>query len=266
MKTETAGKGIRERLRSVMGRKIQEEKNWPVKVKYGETLEGFELDRGWLVKIMLEIDRAVWGRWETWMRVAGGERDVGIDPIPYDRNPLADKMHKNCMESIMQHRGYDLRVVEYYVDWLLYAFGDQTVKVLPKEPKEGASYRLYRTFCLEAAMLWPYDYLGELLAEMESGKVNGFFPTPHGICEMMVQMSLVGDNRWKTFNDPCCGTGRLLLHAGNHTFLLSGQDVSGLVLKVTRVNGWLYVPWLVKPLPKPKMVARERTRQLVEVK
>ncbi|MBD1995249.1 SAM-dependent DNA methyltransferase [Leptolyngbya sp. FACHB-541] len=49
--------------------------------------------------------------------------------------------------------------------------------------------------------------------------------------------------------DPCLGTGRLLLTASNYSLRLYGQDINDTVIKAALVNGYLYAPWLVKPLP-----------------
>jgi hypothetical protein len=46
------------------------------------------------------------------------------------------------------------------------------------------------------------------------------------------------------------GTGRLLLHASNHSLNLWGQDVDPLVVALCKVNGALYAPWLAFPLPE----------------
>jgi hypothetical protein len=115
----------------------------------------------------------------------------------------------------------------------------------------GASNRLYQLFALDAMLLWPHDYFGALLAESTYGKAQGFYPTPHNICEFMTQMLCheKKDNRMETVCDPCVGTGRMLLHASNHSLMLYGMDIDPTLCKATLVNGYLYAPWLVRPLP-----------------
>ena len=55
----------------------------------------------------------------------------------------------------------------------------------------------------------------------------GFYPTPHQICEFMTRMTFGEgvDHRKETVLDPCVGTGRFLLHAGNHSLRLYGMDI-----------------------------------------
>jgi tRNA G10 N-methylase Trm11 len=59
-----------------------------------------------------------------------------------------------------------------------------------------------------------------------------------------------GDYRSKTVHDPACGTGRLLLHAGNRSLRLFGCDVNNVVLQAMKINGALYCPWLIRPFPE----------------
>ena len=101
----------------------------------------------------------------------------------------------------------------------------------------------------------PYDYFGDLLAQNAYGKRQGFYPTPHTVAEFMTRMTMAGsdgderDTRTLTVCDPCVGTGRLLLHASNHSLRLYGMDIDPLMCQATLVNGYLYAPWLVRPLP-----------------
>lgn len=66
---------------------------------------------------------------------------------------------------------------------------------------------------------------------------------------MMVRMSFGNDpkheHKVKSVCDPCCGTGNMLLYASNYSLNLYGMDLSPLLTKIARVNGFIYVPWLV---------------------
>ena len=42
----------------------------------------------------------------------------------------------------------------------------------------------------------------------------------------------------------------MLLHASNFSLRLYGQDIDPLVVAVCKVNGALYAPWIVWPLPE----------------
>lgn len=56
------------------------------------------------------------------------------------------------------------------------------------------------------------------------------------------------DCRRESVCDPCVGTGRMLLHASNHSLRLYGLDIDATLCKATLVNGYLYAPWMVRPL------------------
>ena len=118
--------------------------------------------------------------------------------------------------------------------------------------------RLYQRLNVPALQLFPYDYFGDLLAENAYGKRQGFFPTPHTVVEAMTQMTFVSDLsegkeeqetdiRLKSVCDPCVGTGRMLLHASNRSLRLYGMDIDETLCKATRVNGYLFAPWLALP-------------------
>jgi type I restriction-modification system DNA methylase subunit len=83
---------------------------------------------------------------------------------------------------------------------------------------------------------------------------NGFFPTPHEVVECMSQMAFSGADqhlaKFQTVNDCCVGTGRMLLHASNHSLRLSGADIDGLVLEICKINLALYAPWGAFPFPE----------------
>jgi hypothetical protein len=142
----------------------------------------------------------------------------------------------------------------FFMEWLLHGFGHQGHRTEPKEPFgcEGACERLERTFDLALLQQHPYDYWGDLLAENLYGKRQGFFPTPHPVAELIAQMTIGmgdGDTRALTVMDPCVGTGRLLLHASNFSLRLYGQDIDPTLCLATLVNGYIFAPWLVRPLP-----------------
>jgi hypothetical protein len=84
---------------------------------------------------------------------------------------------------------------------------------------------------------------------------TGFYPTPHSVVESMVRMTMHDagrdgrDPRRLSDCDPCVGSGRMLLHGSNHSLRLYGQDVDLLAVAMCKINGALYAPWLVFPLP-----------------
>lgn len=141
---------------------------------------------------------------------------------------------------------------DYFMDWLLFGFGHKGQPELPEEKNEyrGAGERLYQVFNLETLLAWPHDYFGDILAENHHGRHLGFFPIPLEICQLMAALNFGGeDARTKTVCDPCVGTGRMLLVTSNYSYRHYGADINPTVIKATLVNGFLYAPWLVRPLP-----------------
>jgi hypothetical protein len=57
------------------------------------------------------------------------------------------------------------------------------------------------------------------------------------------------DPRTLSVCDPAVGSGRMLLHASNHSVCLFGQDIDALAIAMCKINGALYAPWLSFPLP-----------------
>ncbi len=235
-----------------------------------------DLKSGWLLPYLFQLDDWAWGRWSYWADLQWSG-DLPAKPIPAidfcshnGDSPWARKMWERCLDGIGRNgsgswAGWSSWVyVDYLFDWLLYGFGHGGQKELPAEPKgcEGASMRLYQLFDLSPLVLWPYDHLAELLAETHHGRGNGFFPTPHCVVEMMVRMTMSeGDHRAETVCDPCVGSGRMLLHASNHSLRLYGQDIDATLCKATLINGYLWAPWLVRPiawLDREAVVVTER--------
>lgn len=228
--------------------------------------ESFEfkkpLERGWLIPYLLQLEGMAAGRWWHWsdMMTAGKMLDVPIPQCEFISNGRGQpgwRVLENSLECINRSSGWQgwgsWNVFEYFLDWLLYGFGCHMVMELPKDTVSNdgrASERLYQVFDLAPLLAFPYDYWGDILAENNFGRGNGFFPTPLDICRMMVAMQMGdSDTRAKTVCDPCVGTGRMLLAASNHSYRLFGNDINLTVIKATLVNGYLYAPWLVKPFP-----------------
>lgn len=86
------------------------------------------------------------------------------------------------------------------------------------------------------------DILGDLFQGGITYGERGQFMTPEPICDMVAQMNLPSeptdlDGR-RTVNDPCCGSGRMLLSAAklqpNWQFV--GQDVDLRCVRMTAIN------------------------------
>ena len=86
------------------------------------------------------------------------------------------------------------------------------------------------------------DILGDLFQGSITYGERGQFMTPESICEMMAAMSLPQEqtdlDARRTVNDPCCGSGRMLLASAkiqpNWHFV--GQDVDLRCTRMTAIN------------------------------
>jgi len=76
---------------------------------------------------------------------------------------------------------------------------------------------------------------------------NAFFPTPAPVVAMMVEMTMHDtkgiDQRGLTVCDPCCGTGRMLIHAGQKSMRLFAQDIDYMMVLATKINFAFWCPW-----------------------
>jgi hypothetical protein len=220
-----------------------------------------DLQHGWLIPYLIKIDELTWGRWDYWARtsVAGKLLDEPIPEVEFldTPDPGTKLMIEGCLNNIQPGTNYQgwsgWERFNYMLDWLLFGFGYVGQKEAPREPAgaQGASNRLYQMFVLDALMLYPADYWGDLLAESKHGQHNGFYPTPMNVVQLMFRMQMedleAEDLRTKTIYDPCLGTGRFLMLASNYSLRCYGQDIDLTVLKAAVVNFFIYCPWIVKP-------------------
>lgn len=198
-------------------------------------------------------------RWEHYMRTLEAGRLLD-EPIPQIRFfDVADaagmKMINKCV-GLVSHRDSPWTAFERFVAWL--GWGLAVVKEMPRL-EEATAEALYRTFNFEPLLLRPCDYLGEVLAgHRASGwNPNAYFPTPHAVCELMTQIAYGdgGERGWRdarlmAVHEPSVGTGRMLLHASNFSYCLSGMDVDKLIVDICLCNGAFYAPWLSFPFPE----------------
>jgi hypothetical protein len=215
------------------------------------------LSHGWLLRWLLAADDFLWQRWRHWFEtMTRGKIIAPIPKIQWARDEGGFKMLEQSLSAISAYgdwRGWgNWSAFDYFLDWLLFGIGHKGQPEPPEEKNEyqGASDRLYQVFNLETLLAYPHDYFEEILAENQHGRHLGFYPTPMELCEFMALMTLgEGDVRTKSVMDLCVGTGRMLLAASNHSYRLYGCDINPTVIKATLINGFLYAPWLVRPLP-----------------
>jgi len=206
--------------------------------------------KGWMIPYLLGLDNMFFQRWDYWTRicVTGRVPPEPIPPIPFQ--PSGAYPRKQVPKNIRRCLDYARSVsnpLEAFVDWLLWGF-NQGETFPPIEEKVDDFW--YRNFNLGLFYLEPADHWGELAAEyMGRNNALGFFATPGSVVEMMVRMTFGGeandDHKTLSVCDPCCGTGGMLLYASNYSLNLVGMDISLLLTKIAKLNGFVYVPWLV---------------------
>lgn len=189
-----------------------------------------------------------------------GEADHDPGPIPrVDFGRRSEQAFKDLTKAVelagaTRYGGWGWSSFRALIDWLAWGLG---VAQEPPELDDATCEKLYRTVDVAGLLEHPHDHLADYICEMRGNGWNptAFYPTPHEVCEAMVLMQMHdagfdGDNRRKTVCDPCCGTGRMLLHASNYSLYLHGQDIDALVVRCTFINGALYAPWIVAPPPR----------------
>jgi hypothetical protein len=217
-------------------------------------------NRGWLVPYVVELHRVIpavanrWGYHSNTLKAGC----LLAEPIPQIAFRSADKRVFSMLRDWSRLIGNDCGGWSDFrtlLDWLCWALA-----LSRNEPRlsEAVNEKLYRAVDIAPLLQAPYDYLGDFVAE---GKAKGwnptaFYPTPHNVVELMVRMTMADrakdgrDPRAMTVNDPCVGSGRMLLHASNYSLRLYGQDIDPFAVSMCRINGALYAPWLSFSLPE----------------
>lgn len=195
-------------------------------------------------------------RWSYWLRTLENGRplnDSSIPKIDFDSRPHPDtiKNLKDCIRFI-QFKGHGSREAwSLLIEWILWGFGTSVQKEFPERITEEISWNLYKTFNLGLMLKYPADHMAwgscEIAGMAHSGNGTGYFPTPQHIVKMMVQITISESDKIKTFNEPCCGTGTMLLEASNYCLRLYAQDIDLNMVKMATVNAWIYIPWLACP-------------------
>ncbi len=217
---------------------------------------------GWLRPYLLALDDMFSKRWNYWLRTLD-EGKVLEERIPQiewlgQGEKETRKNLQDCLDYVHHQRRDD--TFSQFTDWLLYGFGDSAQREFPKKVDDNVNAHWYKTFNMGLMLKHPYDYLGEIAAELYGkGKWNstGYFPTPLDVCVMMAKMTMNGareEMKTASVCDPCVGSGRMLMVASNSSLNLYGMDIDYNVLKVCKVNMWMYVPWAIH---RPKIEGLE---------
>lgn len=207
---------------------------------------------GWLRPYLCRLDYFT-GRWDYWLRTleAGEVLDEPIPQIQWSRGH--DDARKNLASCLKHCTHYFAdEAFNLFVQWLLYGFGDPSIKERDARITPEMNAAWYQTFNLGLYLQHPADYLGEYAAEIYGSRRHnptGFFPTPIHVCVLMAAMTMREAVKTSSVCDPCVGTGRLLMVASNYSLNLYGMDIDLSILRVCKINMWLYVPWVIAPLP-----------------
>jgi len=206
--------------------------------------------KGWLLPYLLKLDEMFFGRWEYWFNIIESNK-ITKGPIPQlpfkaaeeYTEKLVQKNIKKCIDRGSRELSYSLGL---FIDWIMWGLGQGEMFPLISEKLDDF---WYRTFNMGLFYKEPADHWG-IIAMGAMGKGNGhrFFPTPANVVNMMTQMTFAGQSRdmqkRASMMDPCCGTGIMLLYASNYSLNLYGNDISPLLVKMAKLNAFIYIPWL----------------------
>jgi len=200
---------------------------------------------------------AVGNRWDYHLRTLEAGKLLD-EPIPQVHFGEANNKVFTLLHDWAKLIGYDCGGWSDFrtlLDWLCWGLA-----LCKEEPRlsEEVNEKLYRGVDLTPLLEQPYDYLGQHVANSKARGWNptGFYPTPHPVVELMVQMTMHDskqegrDSCTLSVCDPCVGSGRMLLHASNISLNLFGQDIDPLAVAMCKINGVLYAPWMAFPLPE----------------
>lgn len=163
------------------------------------------------------------------------------------------KMFNGLLDHLNRRSGGRILMPEF-CRWLAFAVG---VNDEASDISDELQEYLYRNFDYRTVMLFPSNYLGQLLCESAYGKRRGFYPTPMDLCRLNWMITKGGGNgrnsderadlRRRSAYDPAVGTGRLLLVASNDCLRLYGQEIDYLCCLITKINLAFYAPWSAIP-------------------
>ena len=202
--------------------------------------------KGWLIPYLSELDAMFSGRWEMWTEaIYRNELPAKIPQIDFFDSP-DPRVMAMLFKCLSEHSYDSTNSLLNFLEWIFWGFGKGEKPRLSEKVNE----HWYRTFNLGLMLKCPYDYLGELLANDKIGRWNNphaFFPTPHSVVKVLADLILEDCDMTNTVNDPCVGTGRMLLEASNKSLFLYAQDVDATCVMACLINGYLYAPWMVAP-------------------
>lgn len=163
------------------------------------------------------------------------------------------KTTAQLLQDVASARGLDIsQVFDHFLQYIIWAhtlpeYG-KPIEGWPYKPEDSKElYNIYYGLIKELLSHlmhadW-YDIFGKIYESLIAGKSrrssNGQFFTPHGICDLMTDVSTKGEDIvGKRISDPTCGSGRNLLsfhskHPGNY---MVGEDLDKTCCMMTVCN------------------------------
>ncbi len=225
---------------------------------YAAAIDGLPKDhsealtkRGWMTPFLLAYDDLLWGRWDYWGKIWEKKTIKGSGPIPQIKwadlgSPGVLQTRKMLTKCLDHHESN----IDTFADWLLWAMGNtkDTPNISPTLNKH-----YYENFDLFLVLNYPTDYLSQCLSE-QTGKgykgALGYYPTPFHVVQLMSEMTLAGEESEKlkkmTVMDPCVGCGAMLLPASNYYLRGYGADISGIAVRLCKIQMLWYAPWYAR--------------------
>ena len=206
--------------------------------------------KGWLLPYLLKLDQIFFGRWDYWLKIIESDKipKGPIPQIPFKAaeeyaERLVQKNIKECLDRGARELSDSLGL---FVDWIMWGLGKE--EEFPRISAELDDF-WYRRFNMGLFYKEPADHWGKIAMEsMGKNNGHGFFPTPANVVKMITEMTFSGQSQEKlkrsSVMDPCCGTGIMLLYASNHSLNIYGNDISPLLVKMAKINAFIYIPWL----------------------
>lgn len=211
---------------------------------------------GWLRFMVLQAEEmgAIEPRWHyVFESLSAGH--VLDKPLPqtdltgaHEGGERAMKILRRWSEKLSGRRSAweQIRLVMEFLAW---GFG-----VIDKPPEldadeEKALYLAINSKDLLDLYKRPCDLFGRVLSENigKGWNPGAFFPTPDSVVACMVAMTMHDtkdvDQRGLTVCDPCCGTGRMLVHAGQKSMRIFGMDIDYMMVLATKINLAFWCPW-----------------------
>ena len=236
------------------------------------------LEHGWLAKYLGAIDAELFNRWEYWayLQKTPSWLAVKLMSSPFEEvkpeilkfisekpfpliefekdTAVADWLYS--LISKISKVGDDSGgwgSVEFFLDWCLFGFGHPLFPSLPEEGDyyQSANQMLYQCFDLFPLMAHPHDYLGEILALLQSPMAKDtkkFYPTPMSVVQVMSALTCTEDDLTNSFAEFACGSGAIILGASNYHLSGMFRDKSRLFIKATLFQCFLYAPWFACPI------------------